>query len=133
MRKLKNIRKVILMDTKGDYNIKEVTKLYDDLVDAGLFTSEELRLITTINGYTIETITEVIYSRYGYRYGDYEELDKVTDLINQLVESELFTTQELHLLTNINGYSIATLNDAIFVRYGYSNYEQMREAQKWQD
>jgi len=31
------------------------------------------------------------------------------------------------LITNINGYSIDTLNDCIYARYGYRSYEQMHE------
>ena len=49
----------------------------------------------------------------------------VNELWGELVEKELFTYEELKLLTNINGLSIETLNDAIFSRYGYRDYEQM--------
>ena len=42
-----------------------------------------------------------------------------------LVELELFTDSELKLLININGYSIETLNNAIYARYGYRDLEQM--------
>lgn len=44
-----------------------VTKLYDELVETGLFTYEELQLLTNINGYTIETLNSALYARYGYR------------------------------------------------------------------
>jgi len=44
-----------------------------------------------------------------------------------LVELELFTDDELRLLTNINGLSVETLNDAIFARYGYRDLKQMME------
>lgn len=53
--------------------------------------------------------------------------DDVNVLWNELLEQELFTYDELRLLTNINGYSVETLNDAIFSRYGYRDYEQMME------
>ena len=49
----------------------------------------------------------------------------VNELWAELVEYELFTEAELRLLTNINGYSVETLNDAIFARYGYRDYDQM--------
>ena len=52
------------------------------------------------------------------------------ELWNELIERELFTHDELKLLTNINGLSIETLNDAIFSRYGYRDYEQMMEYEK---
>lgn len=51
----------------------------------------------------------------------------VNELWDVLVGDDLFTYEELQLLTNINGYSIETLNDAIFSRYGYRDYEQMME------
>ena len=53
--------------------------------------------------------------------------DDVNDVWDELLEQELFTEEELKLLTNINGYSIETLNDAIFSRYGYRDLEQMME------
>ena len=51
----------------------------------------------------------------------------VNELWDQLLEYELFTYEELQLLTNINGYSVETLNDAIFARYGYRDLNQMME------
>lgn len=51
----------------------------------------------------------------------------VNQLWDLLLEQELFTEEELQLLTNINGYSVETLNDAIFARYGYRDYDQMME------
>lgn len=56
----------------------------------------------------------------------YKELN-VNELWDQLLDLELFTYEELQLLTNINGYSVETLNDAIFARYGYRDLEQMME------
>ena len=45
----------------------EVIYVWDKLVDMGLFTDRELELITNINGYTIDTLNDAIYARYGYR------------------------------------------------------------------
>ncbi len=42
-----------------------------------------------------------------------------------LVENQLFTDSELELLTNINGYNVETLNDAIYSRYGYPDYKEL--------
>lgn len=53
----------------------------------------------------------------------------LTELFNTLIDEELFTEAELQLLTNINGYNIETLNDAIYARYGYRDYEQMKESE----
>ena len=43
------------------------------------------------------------------------ELNKIYSL---LIEQELFTENELNLITNINGYNIETLNDCAYARYG---------------
>ena len=45
----------------------------------------------------------------------------------ELVDSGLFTDAELQLLTNINGYSVETLNSAIYARYGYRDLDQIKE------
>lgn len=44
-----------------------------------------------------------------------------------LIEEELFTYDELRLLTDINGYSVKTLNSALYARYGYRDIKQMIE------
>jgi hypothetical protein len=49
----------------------------------------------------------------------------VNELWAELVDRDLFTDRELQLLTNINGFSIETLNDALYSRYGYRDYDQM--------
>ncbi len=49
------------------------------------------------------------------------------ELWDELIDNELFTYEELKLLSNINGFSIETLNDAIYARCGYRDYEQMME------
>lgn len=47
--------------------MEEVNKLYNQLVDGGYFTDDELQLATHIGGYDIETLNDCIYFRYGYR------------------------------------------------------------------
>lgn len=47
----------------------------------------------------------------------------------ELIERGLFTFDELKLLTDINGFSVETLNDAIYARYGYRDLEQMLESE----
>jgi len=49
------------------------------------------------------------------------------ELWDKLLEQELFTELELQLITDINGFNVETLNDAIYARYGYRDYEQMME------
>lgn len=53
--------------------------------------------------------------------------DDVNVLWDALLDDDLFTYEELKLLTNINGYSVETLNSAIFARYGYRDLEQMMD------
>jgi len=48
------------------------------------------------------------------------------ELWDKLVEYNYFTPDELQLLTKVNGLSMKTLNDAISVRYGYKDWEQMK-------
>lgn len=55
--------------------------------------------------------------------------DEVIYVWDKLVDMGLFTDRELELITNINGYNIETLNDAIYSRYGYRSLEQMLEEQ----
>ena len=42
---------------------------------------------------------------------NYDDVNVVWDV---LLEMDLFTYEELELLTSINGYNVETLNDAIF-------------------
>lgn len=44
----------------------EVDDLWSYLVDNGFFTQAELELITSINGYNIDTLNDALYARYGY-------------------------------------------------------------------
>ena len=53
--------------------------------------------------------------------------DEVIYVWDKLVDMDLFTDRELELITNINGYTIDTLNDAIYSRYGYRSLDQMLE------
>lgn len=44
-----------------------ITDIWDYLVNNGTATDDELQLITSINGYNIDTLNDVIYVRTGYR------------------------------------------------------------------
>lgn len=48
----------------------EVNRLYEELIDRGLFTEDELQLVTDLNGYNIDTLNDCLYCRYGYRSYD---------------------------------------------------------------
>ena len=51
-------------------NIEDVWRL---LVDMEIATDEELQLVTSINGYNIDTLNDIIYVRTGYH--DIEQLE----------------------------------------------------------
>ena len=42
-------------------------KLWDYLIDGGIATEEELKLITYINGYNIDSLNSVLYVRTAFR------------------------------------------------------------------
>jgi hypothetical protein len=54
-------------------------------------------------------------------------MEKINELWDKLIDLQLFTEKELQLITNINGYSLETLNDCIYSRYGYRSLSQMLE------
>lgn len=62
---------------KESYN-NEIDKIWDFLVDTSIATEDELKLVTDINGYTVDTLNDVLYARTGYRSIDQldDELDE---------------------------------------------------------
>jgi hypothetical protein len=50
--------------------------LYDTLINDGIATEEEVRLVATINGDSVETYESILYARTGYRsLEQYQEED----------------------------------------------------------
>lgn len=47
-----------------------VNELWDQIIESGIATPEELELITSINGYSMEALNDVIYARTGYHSMD---------------------------------------------------------------
>jgi hypothetical protein len=54
-------------------------------------------------------------------------MEQTNAVYTYLIDNELFTEKELELITNINGYSIDTLNACIYARFGYHSLEQLQE------
>lgn len=52
-------------------------------------------------------------------------MKKVDEIFNYLTENQFFTESELLLLSYINGYTVETLNSAIFARYGFRTFEDL--------
>ena len=53
-----------------------------------------------------------------------KEYDELWDL---LIENNVATEEELQLVTAINGQNITALNDVLYVRTGYRDWEQFEE------
>lgn len=51
------------------------SKVWDYIIESGIATEEELKLVTCINGYNEEALNSVIYARTGYH--DMEQLKEV--------------------------------------------------------
>jgi len=45
----------------------ELNKLWDLLVNYELASEESLKLVTCLNGYTLETMEDILYALTGYR------------------------------------------------------------------
>lgn len=52
------------------YKDNELEALWDNLITYEIATEEELQLITSINGYNLESLEDVLYVRTGYRSRD---------------------------------------------------------------
>ena len=46
---------------------QELINLWDYMIEQGIATDDELRLVTSINGMNIDTLNDVLYVRTGYR------------------------------------------------------------------
>lgn len=55
-----------------NYDLEDIDDVYSILVDYEIATEEELKLVTHISGYDMETLNAVIYVRTAYR--DIEQL-----------------------------------------------------------
>lgn len=59
----------------------------------------------------------------------YRDKNSLDDYFDLLVEYGIATEEEIKLVININGYTGETLNDILFARTGYRNWEQFAEAE----
>lgn len=56
-------------------------------------------------------------------------MEKVNNLWDKILEYGIATEETLEVITNINGYSIETLNDVIYCKTGYRTIEQYEESE----
>jgi hypothetical protein len=54
-------------------------------------------------------------------------MEKVNLLWDYLIDNEIATEDALVLLTNINGYSVETLEDALYALTGYRSIDQLED------
>lgn len=60
----------------NESNMPEVDERWNEMLDDGIATEDELQLVTDINGYSIETLDAIVYSRTGYHtWEQYKGLD----------------------------------------------------------
>jgi hypothetical protein len=45
----------------------DLNKYYDKLIYNNIATDEEIRLVTSINGWNLETFNDILFSRTGFR------------------------------------------------------------------
>lgn len=45
----------------------DIAKLWDYIIENDIASEETLKIITSINGYNIETLNDVLYATTGYR------------------------------------------------------------------
>jgi len=58
-----------------------------------------------------------------------QDMQDVADLWDSLINNEIATYDELKLVTDLNGYTVDTLNSVLFARNGYHDWEQYAECE----
>ena len=48
-------------------------EMFDKLIELDIATEEEITLVCCINGYTMDTLNDILYARTGYR--DIEDIE----------------------------------------------------------
>ena len=51
--------------------MEDVNELWQNILDEGIASEETLQVITSINGYSVETLNDVLFAVTGYR--DWEQ------------------------------------------------------------
>lgn len=53
------------------------------------------------------------------------EEKKISEMWDKLIDLQIATEEELQLVTSLNGYNLQTLEDILYIRTGYRNFEQL--------
>lgn len=59
--------------------MKNKEEMWDYLEDSMIATKEELRLVANINGYTEESMKDILYAKTGYRSFDQLAFDQLEE------------------------------------------------------
>lgn len=56
---------------------KELEYLVDTMIELGICNDDEVRLVSAINGYSVDSMLDILYVRTGYRSLDqlFDEID----------------------------------------------------------
>lgn len=57
-------------------------------------------------------------------------MDKVENIEDYLIENNIATEEEIDLVSYINGYTVETLNDILYVRTGYRSIDQIEDEEE---
>lgn len=80
-------------EKKGKSNFDmEKDEYWGLLIEYGIATEDELQLITSINGYSEETLNDVLYARTGYR--SWEQYCEADDIENEEDDDENFSIKK---------------------------------------
>jgi hypothetical protein len=57
--------------------MKDLNLYYDNLIQYGIATQEEINLVTNINGWNEQTFNNILYVKTGYRdWEQYEDIEE---------------------------------------------------------
>lgn len=70
-----------------------------------------------------------LISRTGIEYHEDDFNSKIDVIWLYFIDTKMFTEDELTLVTHLNGYNEKTLNDILFIRYGYRDLPQYLESE----
>ena len=72
-------------------SVNTVEEAWDYLIESGLASEETLQVVTSINGYSLDTLESVLYATAGYHSFDQylDEDDDEDEEDNDLMEEEV--------------------------------------------
>jgi hypothetical protein len=71
---IKKQNQIAVVDILNFDILEKIDYIWEKLLELELATENELRLLTSINGLSVETLNDVLYYKTGYR--DIEQMDE---------------------------------------------------------